>query len=167
MHYYRVQTHGDVGIGAALVRQHRADERCEVEGCERHARTKGRCKAHYNQELLSGVPASVFGTCLTCAEPVDLRTPSGRLRKPNVLCEACRLKISNGRWVMTTTELAERDGLRCSICIDPIDMSLKFPNLFSASVDHVLPRARGGKDLPDNVALAHLICNMRKGARPT
>lgn len=33
------------------------------------------------------------------------------------------------------------------------------------SIDHILPLARGGGDVPNNVQLAHLVCNMRKHAK--
>jgi hypothetical protein len=34
-----------------------------------------------------------------------------------------------------------------------------------AYTDHVIPRSRGGTDHPDNLVLACLWCNSRKGAR--
>jgi 5-methylcytosine-specific restriction endonuclease McrA len=43
----------------------------------------------------------------------------------------------------------------CSTAADPIDWHL----------DHVVPLARGGSHTYDNVAVAHPLCNMRKGAR--
>lgn len=33
------------------------------------------------------------------------------------------------------------------------------------SVDHIVPLARGGSHSADNVQSAHLLCNLRKGAR--
>ena len=32
-----------------------------------------------------------------------------------------------------------------------------------ASMDHLVPRSAGGLDRMDNVALAHLLCNVRRG----
>lgn len=34
------------------------------------------------------------------------------------------------------------------------------------SVDHVLPRAQGGTDDPDNLKAAHMGCNNRRGNEP-
>lgn len=62
----------------------------------------------------------------------------------------------------TTGLIAERDGFVCSLCGQPVDVSLKFPDPMSASVDHVLPISKGGDDTLSNVALAHLGCNSRK-----
>ncbi|CAG1002197.1 hypothetical protein BURK2_03123 [Burkholderiales bacterium] len=56
------------------------------------------------------------------------------------------------------TLLGKRDRMICAYCGDkvaPTDLTR----------DHVLPRARGGKDVWSNVVTAHRSCNMRKGCR--
>ena len=37
------------------------------------------------------------------------------------------------------------------------------------TIDHIRPRSKGGGDAPENLQLAHAVCNKRKGAhwRPT
>lgn len=64
------------------------------------------------------------------------------------------------------TVLASSDT--CALCGLPIDKSLKFPDPMSATVDHIIPIARGGhpSDL-QNLQLAHLICNQMKAAKET
>ena len=57
------------------------------------------------------------------------------------------------------------DNWMCQICGDPVDPELKFPHLFSASLDHIKPISKGGLHTRDNVQLAHLICNSKKNAR--
>lgn len=57
-----------------------------------------------------------------------------------------------------------RDGWCCQLCGGPIDATLRSPDPGSASVDHVVPLARGGSHTQDNVQAAHLGCNVRKGA---
>lgn len=51
----------------------------------------------------------------------------------------------------------------CGICGKPVDMSLRYPNPMSKTVDHIIPINRGGhpSDL-DNLQLAHLACNLAK-----
>lgn len=51
----------------------------------------------------------------------------------------------------------------CAICGRPVDKTLKFPDAFSATVDHIIPVARGGhpSDI-DNLQLAHFQCNRLK-----
>lgn len=58
--------------------------------------------------------------------------------------------------------IAERDNYVCHICGDLVDMSLPRRSHMGATLDHVIPIARGGLDCEDNVKLAHWICNVRK-----
>lgn len=58
----------------------------------------------------------------------------------------------------------ERDGWVCGICSEAIGPTLHYPDPMSASVDHVIPLARGGFHLMDNCQASHLTCNMRKHA---
>lgn len=64
--------------------------------------------------------------------------------------------------------LAERDGSNCGICGDPVDLSFSpgTPPGKKPSIDHVIPRSRGGSDDLDNLALAHMACNSRRKAMP-
>ncbi len=50
-----------------------------------------------------------------------------------------------------------RDGGLCGICHQPVDPE-------SATIDHVMPRARGGSDHIGNMQLAHGRCNSAKWA---
>ena len=51
-----------------------------------------------------------------------------------------------------------RDGFRCQYC------SKKFaPALLT--LDHIMPRSRGGSDEPENLAASCIPCNQRKGNR--
>ena len=62
-------------------------------------------------------------------------------------------------------EVYERDGWICQICFDPVDQKVKWPDPKSPSLDHVIPLSKGGHHVWENVALAHLDCNVRKGDR--
>jgi hypothetical protein len=59
----------------------------------------------------------------------------------------------------------ERDGWRCQICRKKVNPTLKHPHPMSASLDHIVPLARGGTHEPKNVQLAHLGCNLSKNIR--
>lgn len=58
-----------------------------------------------------------------------------------------------------------RDSGRCGICGEPIDDTLPWPHKMSATLDHIVPLAKGGTHEPANVQLAHAVCNSRKGDR--
>lgn len=59
----------------------------------------------------------------------------------------------------------ERDRWLCGICGSEIGIGLRFPHPQSASLDHIIPLARGGMHSYANVQAAHLLCNTKKGAR--
>jgi 5-methylcytosine-specific restriction endonuclease McrA len=62
-------------------------------------------------------------------------------------------------------EVYERDGWICMLCGRQVEKYLGWPDDMSASLDHRLPLAAGGMHTQENCQLAHLICNIRKGAR--
>ncbi len=53
----------------------------------------------------------------------------------------------------------------CHICNKKINMSFKYPNPLSKSIDHIVPLAKGGTHTYNNVKPAHLICNVKKNDR--
>ncbi|CAB4136887.1 HNHc domain containing protein [uncultured Caudovirales phage] len=65
-------------------------------------------------------------------------------------------------------EVFARDGWVCQLCGRKVDPSLVYPHPMSASLDHVVPLSLvgGPGHVLSNVQLAHLRCNVRKGAKP-
>lgn len=59
----------------------------------------------------------------------------------------------------------DRDGWTCQLCQEAIDPAARAPHPMTASVDHIVPLARGGEHSYRNVQAAHLGCNTSKGAR--
>lgn len=53
--------------------------------------------------------------------------------------------------------LLRRDGPVCHLCGGPLAARR------DRTLDHRLPRSRGGSDALDNLALAHPECNQQKG----
>lgn len=104
-------------------------------------------------------------SCVSCGSTIDLtkRNERGRLMYSNVaFCVNCRAGVNLRGYVAV---LLERDGDSCVLCGDSIDMALRHPNPLSRSVDHRLPRSKGGTEDMSNLGLAHLVCNVRKNAR--
>lgn len=65
---------------------------------------------------------------------------------------------------MTKVEdLAARDGWVCWLCERPIDPDAIVGSPARATVDHVVPKSRGGPTEPANLRLAHARCNGRRG----
>ncbi len=68
--------------------------------------------------------------------------------------------VQNSRRTYATkavlTHLLERDGSLCQLCQKPLGEE-------DLSIDHVLPRSKGGRHALDNFQLAHGRCNKSKG----
>ena len=62
----------------------------------------------------------------------------------------------------TKAEIYERDNWTCLICGEAIDPSLSWPDLMSASVDHIKELYKGGSDCATNVRSTHLTCNLSR-----
>lgn len=58
--------------------------------------------------------------------------------------------------------LMHRDGDRCALCGGRFGSGLALLR----TLDHIIPRARGGTDHPANLRLAHFLCNHRRGCPP-
>lgn len=56
----------------------------------------------------------------------------------------------------------ERDGWVCQICGDPVNPAARCPELDAPTVDHRVPRARGGEHSMANWQTAHFYCNSVK-----
>lgn len=65
----------------------------------------------------------------------------------------------------TDREIFDRDGWRCHLCGKKIDPAASRRSREGATIDHLVPLAAGGADVPANVAAAHNWCNKDKGIR--
>lgn len=72
-------------------------------------------------------------------------------------------------WRHTLTDhLARRDGDRCAICHQRIDLTLPSGpkgDPMGPSIDHVIPVSHGGEDTMQNIRLTHWSCNNKRGNR--
>lgn len=60
---------------------------------------------------------------------------------------------------------AQRDGYICHICNEICETvgRIDLPKSKLPSVDHIVPRSKGGSDYPSNIKTAHLSCNKSRG----
>lgn len=64
--------------------------------------------------------------------------------------------------------LAQRDGNRCELCDRPVDLTITSGTRGSdngPSIDHIVPRSKGGTDDLSNLRLTHWGCNRKRGNR--
>lgn len=69
---------------------------------------------------------------------------------------------------ITRQEVYDKSRWKCHICGKRVSKRKKYPDPKSPSLDHVVPlswRKKSPGHVWGNVALAHLVCNQRKGAR--
>lgn len=101
---------------------------------------------------------------------------------PRRRCDTCAGVHRRARWrrknavrrgaahigrTMAIGDLGERDGWRCHLCRKRVTAGLRSPHPQSPTFDHLIPVSAGGTDAPENLRLAHRVCNSRRGARGT
>lgn len=55
-----------------------------------------------------------------------------------------------------------RDGWRCRLCGGRVPKGKQVPHPKAATLDHIVPRSRGGSDDATNLQIAHYMCNVMK-----
>jgi 5-methylcytosine-specific restriction endonuclease McrA len=133
------------------VARDRAGTECSEMGCERPVRARTVCNMHYKRTL---------------RKEGRLRAdPWGERRRNDYHIRRARKMGTQSNGVVRVVDLIARDGLACGICQKAVDPNLAYPDPLSRSVDHIFPISRGGPHTPANCQLAHLRCNISKGAR--
>jgi 5-methylcytosine-specific restriction endonuclease McrA len=80
---------------------------------------------------------------------------SGSWARPSVIILRRYVRIPNGRNVPVSRRgVLRRDASRCAYCAAP-----------ASTIDHIMPRSRGGKDTWENLVACCLKCNNIKGDR--
>lgn len=127
------------------------NRQCSEPACDRPVRARGVCSMHYKRQ------ARADGRI--APEPWnDRRRNSYHARR------ALKAGASAGE-PFSNIDVFNRDGWVCGICSEPVSVEAVYPDPLSASLDHVVPLSLGGAHSLENVQLAHLSCNVRKGAR--
>lgn len=87
-----------------------------------------------------------------------VHTVRGQIRVPTVIVAANYAKVPKKRPKLCAKTIRERDGNRCQY-------SGKLLKPDEGSLDHVLPRSRGGKDTWENLVWSSKEINTRKADR--
>lgn len=72
----------------------------------------------------------------------------------------------SGRFVIADRvrfEIYERDGWLCQLCFEPTSRRYEHDDPWSPTLDHIIHRSKGGADDPENLRLAHSMCNSIRG----
>lgn len=100
-----------------------------------------------------GVSRSWNWYCGSCAAERD--------RSKNRRKNTARRAVISGDF--TVGEIGDRDGWRCHICGHAVNKLRSGLHPKGPTIDHLVPIAHGGSDTRENVALAHRLCNTRRG----
>ena len=87
-----------------------------------------------------------------------VRTPRGAIRVPTVIVAVNYARVPKKRPRLCARAIRERDGNRCQY-------TGKVLHPDEGSLDHVLPRSRGGADAWENLVWSSKAVNARKGNR--
>jgi 5-methylcytosine-specific restriction endonuclease McrA len=93
-------------------------------------------------------------------EPDDdfIRTVQFEIQVPRIIRLLTYERFPRQKVKFNRKNLFARDGNRCQYC------GKKYPTT-ELSLDHLVPRSRGGRATWDNIVCACLRCNVRKGGR--
>lgn len=130
------------------------------------------CSLRCSERFRFGVQIGHIVACKQCGQDFVATA------KTNVLCSSpCRRAEKHGNNLrrlsviqrgyrdgetFTRLDVFERDGWMCYLCSEPVEPLLRYPDPWSASVDHVVALSRGGQHTLDNVACTHFRCNLQK-----
>lgn len=84
-----------------------------------------------------------------------IRSPSKEVPYPSIIRLKAYVHFPYRRVMLTRKNVLRRDGHQCQYC----------GNRDALTVDHVVPRSRGGEDRWENLVAACIPCNNRKGDR--
>lgn len=113
-------------------------------------------------------------TCTWCKKAITVKSSFPGLKATHPDCKKERTRARNrtkntqrrgyqvSKRRIGIENIGDRDGWVCHICEKPVDPFLPGNHKEGATFDHVIPLSKGGSDEPDNLKLAHWICNIRK-----
>lgn len=86
----------------------------------------------------------------------SIRSVSKSFPWPSIIRLSKFVRVPYKKVVLTRKNILRRDGYKCTYC-GRGDLTL--------TIDHILPKARGGDDSWENLVSACTICNNKKGDR--
>jgi 5-methylcytosine-specific restriction endonuclease McrA len=115
----------------------------------------------YSALTLCSVERAVILVLLRKADLVEslpdhfVRSPTVQFPWPSIVSLRWYVAVPYKRVMISLKNVMRRDRFRCQYC----------GSREKLTVDHVLPKSRGGKDTWENLATACTPCNNRKGSR--
>lgn len=156
---------GKAADGLILCSEHR-DAKRERDRARMRKRANFRKAIERAAEGTSGNPNWPFfqGSCRECGESFV------RQGVPTPYCSPeCNPRRRGNRreyrgWIRQSVRLSiyERDSWTCQLCLEPVDRDA-ITGDWMPTLDHVVPRSKGGSDDPSNLRCCHAWCNSVRG----
>ncbi len=114
----------------------------------------------YQALSITSVQRAIVLVLLHKAEMVEaealrfVRSPSCQIPWPSIVRLKAYVRVPYKRILLTRKNVIRRDSSRCQYC----------GGRDRLTIDHVLPKSRGGRDAWDNLVAACVPCNNRKGS---
>lgn len=182
-HVARYRTKDVCSCGSEKVRSATCCLACSAANASRRAAEARATKAQERKQLVHVGPSYPMSR-LPAGHPARQAVPKARLwiSGPCAWCGAeftvqgqpaarycsrkCRAR-SHGKGFHITRRarlaIYARDGATCQLCLEPVDLTLSPGDIWSATLDHIVPQSKGGTHEPENLRLAHLWCNSVRG----
>lgn len=120
----------------------------------------------YTPKPLSSLMCQACGIAFLSKAGTPRCAACAAVRNLEVKADGSRRRRARKRGVehetVRTAYIYERDAWQCGVCGKAVKKSLRYPHPMSASLDHIIPLAHGGKHTNVNTQLAHLTCNVVK-----
>ncbi|TAK56703.1 MAG: HNH endonuclease [Bacteroidetes bacterium] len=94
--------------------------------------------------------------CIASRDGKRLRSVSVSMPCPSIVRLSVYIHVPYKKIILSRKNILRRDGHRCQYCGRSDSM---------LTVDHIVPKARGGEDTWENLVAACVHCNNRKGDR--
>ena len=163
VHYTRLRRSSPLGMTPVNIQCVQCDEplpRGHTSYCSALCQNRHRRGTPHNRNCkICGKPFPTWEQTGFCSD--ECRTYQNRFfdhRRRAVVRGAKAEKFSS-------LEIFQRDGWRCQLCGQKVLRKAPARHPLSASLDHIVPIAKGGDHTRKNAQCAHLACNMRKQAR--
>ena len=132
--------------------------------------------AEFDYRIRKPTKTNILRRCPGCKQPKQFRQTycsndcyqqSDRARLIRRQCRHRRRARMHNAQIEEVDPLviAKRDKYKCHICRKRVNMDLDVQDIYSPTMDHLIPISLGGDHTYANIRLAHRICNSRKGNR--
>lgn len=140
---------------------------CGVRFAPQHPQTtccSDRCRQYRDTYRAGGTPEHIMATvprqCKDCGTTYS--SPyAGQER-----CKPCKRKATRGRWISNKRRFAlyQRDKFKCHMCNKKTNINAHYLDGDCPTLDHLVPRSKGGSDEDYNLATCCRECNTLRGA---